>query len=141
MKHESYLHAIPPAAAFPSVYVMNFGREHDIDMTPYHSMVAEKGKNETEKIVSRVLEDIAVRLDDLQLNVASHEFKNITRQARRIQQVAMGIGLLDVQNIAANVGIAAAQQDGVAVDAIVSRLERAFEAVFNLNWSDRVPAT
>ncbi len=139
MKYDIQLHAVPHTPVTPSVGVLSYPSERALDPEPFSAIVAEKGPIEAEEIVCRVLEDIALRLDVLQMVVADHQFEPVSKQARRIEQVALGLGLLDVQNIAANTAQAATQMDGVAVHALVARLERAFDAAVTEVWAQRAP--
>lgn len=137
MKHDTQLFAVPPAPKPTTLSVLSFQAERQIDPVPYQTLMAEKGVDETEELICRVLEDIALRLDILQLVVADHQFEEIAKQTRRIQQVALGIGLTSVQSIAKGAALAAVQQDGVAVHAIVGRLERSFDAAVSEIWEHR----
>ena len=137
MKHDIHLHAIPPKSDAPQVAMLRCSVEARIDPLPYQSLVGQRGTSEAEEIVCRVLEDIALRLDLLQLAMSDHSFLEIAKQARRVQQVALGIGLTDVQKIAMNAAISAEQQDGIAVHATIARLERSFDVAVTEIWNLR----
>lgn len=137
MKHDIHLHVIPPLSNQRHVAALRYPVEAQIDPLPFQSLVGQRGSAESEEIVCRVLEDVALRLDLLQLALTDHTFPEIAKQARRIQQIALGIGLTDVQTIAMNAAVAAEQADGIAVHATIARLERSFDVAVTEIWNLR----
>ncbi len=108
-----------------------------IDGEPIEHLIATKGQPEAEEIICRVLEDIAYRLDSLQVAKDGHAFPSIAKPARRITHVAAQVGLVDVSRIASHVADAADNEDGVGLNATMSRLERAFDAAVTDIWQFR----
>lgn len=135
MKHALELHC--RCAHTKAIAVLSYPADREIDPTPVSILLTDKGVFEAEELICKVLEDIALRLDVLQVVVADHQFEEIAKQARRIEQIAIGLGLQDVQKIAAHAAGAAAMQDGVAVHAIMARLERAFDTAVTEIWALR----
>lgn len=109
------------------VSVLQCRQTANLDPSPVDHIFAVKGQTEAEELICRVLEDIAHRLDALQLAKGDHAFDEIAKPARRITQVAAQIGLTDVSRTAAHVATAAKQADGVALSATLARLERGFD--------------
>ena len=90
-----------------------------------------------EEIVCRMLEDIAMRLDMLQRGLAAHEFSKMERPAMRIGVVADHIGLTEVSIAAGHVCACLAQEDAIALDATMARLERGFDMAVTEVWNFR----
>ena len=108
-----------------------------IDGEPVAHIVASKGQPEAEEMICRVLEDIAYRLDALQVAKNAHAFDSVAKPARRIVHVAAQIGLLDVSKSAVGVADASQGRDGVALSATLARLERAFDLAVTEIWQFR----
>jgi len=84
-----------------------------------------------------MLEDIAMRLDMLQHALAAHEFSKMDRPAMRVGVVADQIGLTEVSIAASHVSDCLAQNDGIALDATMARLERGFDMAVTEVWNFR----
>jgi hypothetical protein len=100
-------------------------------------LAAAQVDSEAEEMICRVLEDIAHRLDALQVAKDHHAFDQVAKPARRITQVAAQIGLTDVSRTADHVATAARQADGVAFSATLARLERGFDIAVTEIWTFR----
>jgi len=107
------------------------------DPGPLQSLYARKPANEADDIICRLLEDIAVRLDLLQGGLAARDFDLMQRPARRIALVAKHMGLLEVVTAAGHVRACLWQDDGIALEATIARLERGFDVAVNEIWSFR----
>lgn len=107
------------------------------DPTPLVRLFAEADPFAAEEVICRMLEDMALRLDDLQGAMARNAFDKMRRPARRIELVAHNIGLIELSAAAAHVAKAAAQDDGVALDATMARLERGFDMAVSEVWRFR----
>ncbi|MCO4848324.1 MAG: hypothetical protein KC448_10180 [Yoonia sp.] len=123
------------------VSVLHCRQTAHLDPSPVDHIFAVKGQAEAEEMICRVLEDIAHRLDALQVAMVEHAFERIAKPARRITQVASQIGLTDVSRTASHVATAAQQADGVALSATMARLERGFDVAVTEIWTfrDRCP--
>jgi len=108
-----------------------------VDPEPVDYICNIKGFHETEELICRVLENIALRLDALQIAKQNHAFDDVVKPARRIVQVAMQIGLTEVSCAAGHVGVAAHAADGVALGAVMARLERGFDLAVSEIWNFR----
>jgi hypothetical protein len=124
------------------VSVLQCRQTAQLDPAPVDYIFAVKGQAEAEEMICRVLEDIAYRLDALQVAKNAHAFDQIATPARRIMQVATQIGLTDVSRTASHVATAALQADGVALSATLARLERGFDVAVTEIWTfrDRHPS-
>lgn len=127
----------PDSTASTDVVVLSCHDQMHFDPTPLGRIFAERTAFEAEEIVCRMLEDIAMRLDMLQRALAEHAFDKMDRPARRIAGVADQIGLTEVAIAVGHVTTCLAQQDGIALDATMARLERAFDVAVSEVWSFR----
>lgn len=84
-----------------------------------------------------MLEDIALRLDMLQRGLAAYDFDKMQKPARRISIVADQVGLTEVSITADHVGTCLAQNDCVALEATMARLERGFDLAVTEIWNFR----
>ena len=107
------------------------------DPGPLVRLFAERGPDQAEEVVCRMLEDIAQRLDMLQRGLAALDFANMRKPAQRISLVADQVGLTEVSVSACHVGICLSQNDSVALEATMARLERGFDVAVSEVWSFR----
>ena len=135
--HTLFADPTAPVRPLPSVAVLHCRQVAQLDPDPVDHIFSVKGQAAAEEIICRVLEDIAYRLDALQVAMAAHKFEEIATPARRIVQVAGQIGLTDVSLAAGHVALAAMQADGVALSATMARLERGFDMAVTEIWNFR----
>jgi hypothetical protein len=90
-----------------------------------------------ENTVVRTLEDLAVRLNGLHDLRAICAFADMVRPAERLAGVAEQVGLVEVSNAARHVANCAAQAEGVALEATLARLERAYDRAIAEIWDFR----
>ena len=88
-------------------------------------------------MICRILEDIAVQLDELQTGLASRKTDHMRRPARRAALAARQIGLTEVAQSAQHIENCLTQTDVVALEAVMARLERAFDLAVNEVWNLR----
>lgn len=118
--------------------VMPYKGSYDFfDPSPMVRLFCERDTSEAEQIVCRMLEDIALRLDMLQDARNSYAFEKMDRPAARIAVVADQIGLREVSIAAGHLRKIVAQQDDIALDAILARLERGFDIAVSEVWNFR----
>lgn len=108
-----------------------------LDRDPVFEILATRGEFTGEAIICRALEDIAQRLDALQDAVRAHTFEAVEKPAKRVRHVGAQLGLTEVICSAEHVGTAAHQRDGVALNATMARLERAFDIAISEVWRYR----
>ncbi len=128
---------VPVSAPPPDVVVLSCHDQIHFDPAPLTRLFAERHADDAEEIVCRMLEDIAMRLDMLQRGLADHAFPAMERPARRIAAVADQIGLTEVAIAVGHVLTCLAQQDGIALDATMARLERGFDIAVSEVWGLR----
>lgn len=136
-KHTHFAADAAPVRAAIAVTILRCQSPPNLDPEPIHQILAAKGEVVGEAMICRVLEDIATRLDLIQVAKQKHCFDDIGTPARRIIQVSMQIGLTDVTQAAAHVATSAKQGDGVALSATLARLERAFDVAVSEVWRFR----
>lgn len=108
-----------------------------VDAQPLRDLFAQKDPHVAEEIVCRMLEDIAKHLDQLQRGLAARDFAPMQKAARRIGLVARQIGLTEVAIAAGHVMTCLFQNDGVALEATLTRLERGFDMAVTEVWDLR----
>jgi len=127
----------PTLPATRDVVVLSCPNLLHFDVAPISRLFSSKPQDEAEEIVCRMLEDIAHRLDAMQRAVAGRNLSEIDRPARRVEMVAERIGLMEVAVAAGHVRICVAQEDGVALEATMARLERGFDVAVSEIWNFR----
>ena len=88
-------------------------------------------------MICNFLEDIALRLDQLQKGLATRDVAAMARPIRRVALAAHQMGLLEVAESAGHVRQCLSLNDGVALEAAMARLERAFDLAVNEVWNLR----
>lgn len=107
------------------------------DPAPLNRLFLEKGPADAEEIICRILEDIARRLDMLQQGLENSDFAMMLKPARRIGLIADQIGMTEVSVAAYHVATCLKQEDGVALEATIARLERGFDVAVSEVWTFR----
>ena len=120
-----------------SVIVLECIRNPALDPGPLNEMYADLGEKVAEETICRALEALAIRLNRLQDVRTVAGFDQMARQANRMAAIAMGSGLTEVATAARQVGTCANQNDGVALEATLSRLERGFDLAIGQVWEFR----
>ena len=119
------------------VTVLQCNRTAAMDPGPLSEIYRNLGDKVAEETICRALEDLALRLNGLQDMRNATNFRDLTRQAQRMAAVADGIGLTEVAVAARHVATCAGQQDGVALEATLCRLERGFDLAISQVWDLR----
>ncbi len=125
------------SATSVDVVVLNCRHQMHFDPAPLVRIFAQTDIVAAEDLVSRMLEEIAVRLDVMQRGLAVCDFRQMRRPARRIGDIAAQIGLTEVAIAAVHVRCCLMQEDGVALEATMARLERAFDVAVSEIWNFR----
>lgn len=107
------------------------------DPAPVRRIYAHKDRPAAEDLICRCLEDIAHCLDELQAGLGGSRFDRMVRPARRIALIAQHLGLCEVAVSARHVRNCLHQNDGIAIEATLARLERGFDLAVNAVWSLR----
>ena len=128
---------VPVSTASVDVVVLSCRNQMHFDPAPLVRLFAERGPEKAEEVVCRMLEDIALRLDMLQRGLAGLDFSTMRKPAHRISLVADQIGLTEVKTAAGHVGTSLVQNDSVALEAVMARLERGFDVAVTEIWNFR----
>jgi len=134
MKHDPITSA-DMAPLRPVVTVLECPSPLLVDTSPLEALFANKGELAAEDAVCRVLEDLSRRMNELQGPRQRCAFEEIDVPAERIAAIADQIGLTEVALSARHVACAARQSDGIALEAVMCRLERAFDAAISQVWN------
>ena len=121
----------------PGIVMLQCPDRVHFDPEPLRRLFSEKELHLAEEVVCRMLEDIALRLDLLQSGLAAADFAHLQKPVKRIALVARELGLVEVAIAAEHVGTCLARADGVAVEAVIARLERGFDVAVSDIWSLR----
>ena len=116
-----------PGPAPSPVRVLQFKGQLWLDPDPLADILTTYGEDAAEDTVCRTLADIGGRLTELRTIHQQCRFVEMMMPARRISAIAGQIGLTELSLAAENVGIAARQYDGIALEATIGRLERCFD--------------
>ncbi|PUB15472.1 hypothetical protein DFP92_10492 [Yoonia sediminilitoris] len=119
------------------VVILRCPDQMHFDPAPLNRLFALKDAAEAEEVICRVLEDIALRLDMMQTDMAKSAFSKLVKPAARIAAVADQIGLTEVAIAAGHVSQCLEQRDGVALEATMARLERGFDVAVSEVWNFR----
>lgn len=125
------------APLMPVVAVLECPSLLTFDRDRLAELFVRKGETEAEEIICRILEDLAERLNSLQGPRLRAAFAEIDGPAQRICAVADQIGLSEIARAASHVATAATQRDGIAVEATITRLERAIDPAIAQVWNFR----
>jgi len=134
MTYHSTSLADAPARSAASVAVLRCRDEFNMDPTPLKILFETLPDHKAEDIVCRALEDIASRLNKLQIARSAGEFAEIRPSADRVAVIATQIGLTEVSLVAGHMAKASQMNCGVALGATMARLERAFDAAVSQIW-------
>lgn len=108
-----------------------------LDPAPLADLFATKGEIAAEDTMCRVLEELSLRLNDLQSPRRRAAFEEIEGPATRIAVIADQIGLCELAMASRHVATTARQGDGIAFEATMTRLERAFDVAISQVWNFR----
>ena len=119
----------------PVVTVLQCTTALELDPGPLEELFATQGELAAEDLVCRVLEDISARLAQLKGPRQRAAFDEMVRPSERIAAIAQQIGLIEVAKAARHVAVSASQYDGIAMEATMTRLERAFDMAISNVWN------
>lgn len=124
---------LPPLQAV--VTVLECPSTLTLDPQPLEELFAQKGELGAEDTVCRILEDISARMNALQGPRQRAAFDELSQPPERIAAIADQIGLSEVAIAARHVATTARQENGIAMEATMTRLERAFDSAISQVWN------
>ncbi len=134
----TYLSTRPSGASQPEgVAVLQCVAPFCFDPEPIKGIYARLPACEAEDMICRFLEDIALRLEQLQNALAARDVAAMARPIRRVALAAHQMGLLEVAESAGHVRRCLTLNDGGALEATMVRLGRAFDLAVNEVWNLR----
>lgn len=92
------------------------------------------GNRGAEGVVCRAMEELAVRLADIETAYWQGEFVKVAKGARGLIAIAEQIGLNGLSQVARHVVVTAAQDDPTAISATVARLVRIGDRSLSAVW-------
>lgn len=127
-----------PVGEISSVLTMlQRGGHLQLDPVPLTQIYAKMGVEAAENAVCRTLEDLALRLGALMDLRTTCAFPDMVRPAKTMACVADQVGLLEVARAARHVSNCAEMADGIALEATLARLERAYDLAISEIWDFR----
>ncbi len=100
-------------------------------------LFSDHGQPRAERMIGRMLEDLAVRLNRAERSWQAGDQAHLSRGARELSDVAMNVGLVSLANAALATSRAAAAGDYAAMGATVARMMRLGEASLMSVWDLR----
>lgn len=97
------------------------------------------GPTGAESVVSRAMEDLALRLSDLVAFHRAGKLNELSRTARSMIAIADQVGLTSFARVAADVSHCARTGDPIALGATLCRLERIGDRSLTAVWDVRSP--
>ena len=95
------------------------------------------GHDRAEHAICRTLGNMATQLNRMQLQCQSRHLADLGTSARRLAALSRGLGLIEVEEAAIHVHRCAGQGDGIALEAVMARLERGFDVAIGQVWDGR----
>jgi len=114
------------------------GLRHDegvrLDPDRLGALYAELGHASAESVVCRAMEELAVRITDMQRFLATGEHDALYRSGRLLAKVADQIGMTSLARVATDVCLCAERGDGAALGATMARLVRIGDRSLTAVW-------
>ncbi|MGJ8622024.1 MAG: hypothetical protein ACSHW1_04550 [Yoonia sp.] len=124
-------------SASQDVVTLDCPLQWQFDPEPLVQLFQRKGALVAEEIVCRMLENIALRLDAMQQLLQKAAFEDMKKPIKRISMMARELGLAEVTVTAEHMRVCLEQGDGIAIAAVMARLERGFDVAVSEIWSFR----
>ncbi len=105
-----------------------------LDSDRLTELFVQLGNTGAEDVVCRAMEELAVRLSDIESFYWHGEFAKVSKGARGTIAIAEQIGLMGMAKVARSVVHAVAHSDATAIAATVSRLVRIGEKSLTAVW-------
>lgn len=98
------------------------------------ALYAELGHRSAESVVCRAMEELAVRITDMQAFHARGEFEAVQRSGRLLAKVADQVGMTSLARVAGDVCHCAEGRDPAALGATLARLVRIGDRSLTAIW-------
>lgn len=121
------------------VEAVNLRPHENVRLNPNRmtELFVQLGNRGAENVVCRAMEELAVRLADIEAAFWQSEFDIVGKGARGLIAIAEQIGLNGLSQTARHVTVAASQKDPTAVAATVARLIRMGDKSLTAVWDAR----
>ena len=134
---QDILSSVSSSQVLSVVSVLQRAGHLQLDPMTLTEIYAKMGEEAAENTVCRTLEDLALRLGHLMDLRATCQFNDMVRPAKSMAVAADQVGLTEVARAARHVATCAVQGDGIALEAVLSRLERAYDLAISDIWDFR----
>ena len=98
------------------------------------ALYAELGQTAADRVVCRAMEDMAVRLSDIQGFATGADWDGLIRSARLLGKVAIQVGMTTLARVAQDVCACTEARDASALGATLSRLVRIGDRSLTAVW-------
>jgi len=105
-----------------------------VDAGRLAALVADLGEARAEGMVSRAMEEMALRLAQMEQHYVDGDTSVICRDARRLAQIAADVGMTSFARVVSDVQLCAARGDMVGFSATWARLARIGDRSLNEIW-------
>lgn len=116
------------------VSVLNVVEEIRLDSERLGNLYRQLGDQGAEDVVCRAMEELAVRLADLDQHYRERSFDQVARLARSLIAISEQIGMLGLSRVAADVASCARRPDVPALAATLARLGRVADRSLTEVW-------
>ncbi|HPE25969.1 hypothetical protein [Albidovulum sp.] len=105
-----------------------------LDPDALSAIYAELGERGAERLISRAMEDLAARLQDLRHCLAQGQRAQLVKSARMLGQVGTQVGMTSVSRVARDLIRVTEAGDMAAQAAVLARLERIGQRSLTAVW-------
>lgn len=97
------------------------------DAEPIASMYRNLGTASADQVVTRALTELAVTMAGITAELRRHELEDLARKLRRVQAMAINLGMTSFAQVAQDTRICLERSDATAFSAVWARLIRVAE--------------
>jgi hypothetical protein len=121
------------------VEAVNLRPDESVRLNPSRltELFVQLGNRGAEDVVCRAMEELAVRLAEIEAAYWQGEFVKVSKGARGLIAIAEQIGLNGLSQVARHVTATASREDSTAIAATVSRLVRIGDKSLTAVWDAR----
>ena len=95
------------------------------------------GDDRAERAICRTLGQMATQLNRMQIECEARRLDDLRSSAQRLAALSRSLGLTEVEEASMHVRTCARQGDGIALEAVMARLERGFDVAIGQVWDGR----
>ena len=127
----------PEAPRAATVSVLTQPARAIFDPSPVMAIYSDTAEHHAEEIICRALEDLAYRINAVMDLHRASQLDPLHQAATQLADRADRIGMVELAKAARHVAACAALGDPIALEAVMARLERAFDLGLMQVWDAR----